>query len=748
MKSIFLSYAREDASKAKKVASELERAGHDVWWDRDLGGGSRFAAAIEAELQRRDVVLVLWSQAALQSDWVKDEAAVGRDSGRLLPVLIEAVEPPLGFRQVQGVRLPRSWARRPGKHLAPLLSALDEIRTGSRVAPPPGVGHGKRRYIWAAVAVALLVAAWLGFFYLRDGGGRAEANPKLAVLPFADLSAEQDRAYLSEGIAEAILGKLGREPGLDVVGRTSAWQFRDGAADLKRIRKALGVTHVLEGSAGAAGKVLRVNVRLINARDGTQLWSQQYQRDTSNIFAVQDEIGQSVAQSLRGALAAGARGSRVATPVTGTDTYALYLAGRAKLRERKPAELKEALAIAERVIAADPNYAPGHALKAEAVWLSSDWLYGDIPRARAIRIAEPHARRAIQLAPNASEGYAALGFILFGDQQSEAAARALREAIKRNPARGDLRMWLAFALNDLAHNAEALKQIDEAAALEPLWPQAVGSFAQALCAQRRFDDAATTINRFEARGGTPTAVAVMRSVDAVCRSDFSESLRYARLSSKIGVEPQSVNVALLEYMLGLDDHVSRSTDDQHPFLRLAYTKQYRELAREVRKAGAGFWDESLASEAIFGLAAARDFRTIAGTYQPRRQKQICKLNPEFGLWVVEALRAEGRQAEARPLLDCIKQRLTIQSRGSVRSAEFPAAALAEHWALVHALEGRDAAAFAEMKRAVDLGRRTPYGAGLGFFPGFDRLRSTAQYRQIDERLKRLMAKERAEALRI
>lgn len=99
MASIFLSYARDDAAKAARVAQALESAGHRVWWDKHIGAGSRFGAEIEEALTAADRVVVLWSKASVRSAWVLDEAAAGRDSGRLLPVLIEKVDPPLGFRQ-------------------------------------------------------------------------------------------------------------------------------------------------------------------------------------------------------------------------------------------------------------------------------------------------------------------------------------------------------------------------------------------------------------------------------------------------------------------------------------------------------------------------------------------------------------------------------------------------------------------------------------------------------------------------
>jgi adenylate cyclase len=98
---VFLSYAREDAAAAKQLASGIDRAGHQVWWDHQIQGGSRFASEIDRELKNSDAVVVLWSKTAIDSPWVQDEAAEGRDAGRLVPVMMGAEKPPLGFRQFQ-----------------------------------------------------------------------------------------------------------------------------------------------------------------------------------------------------------------------------------------------------------------------------------------------------------------------------------------------------------------------------------------------------------------------------------------------------------------------------------------------------------------------------------------------------------------------------------------------------------------------------------------------------------------------
>ena len=174
MASIFLSYARDDADKAAKVAAALEAAGHKLWWDRNIGAGTRFAAEIEEALRAADRVVVLWSKTSIRSAWVLDEAAAGRDTGRLIPVLIDAVEPPLGFRQYQAIDL--SGRRRGAKSLASLIAAVGGGRGGGGPRETQ-VARAPRSPLWKplmiAVGVLLLIGA--GWWFLGRAGQSDDA---------------------------------------------------------------------------------------------------------------------------------------------------------------------------------------------------------------------------------------------------------------------------------------------------------------------------------------------------------------------------------------------------------------------------------------------------------------------------------------------------------------------------------------------------------------------------------------------
>ena len=750
MASVFLSYAREDAAKAKALATCLERAGQSVWWDRHIHGGSEFAGEIEQALRSADVVIVLWSEASMRSAWVRDEAAEGRDSGRLVPLLLDGSAPPLGFRQLQSISIagwsgrgnPPAWAEiraAIGARTAGASSAAPAASTAPRSQP-------SRRLAIAAVAFvgALLVA--VGGWWLVTGPKSDAANPPvLAVLPFADLSPEGDKAYLAEGVAEAILTTLAKEPGIKVIGRNSAKQLHDAGSAAPEMRRALGVTHVLEGSARSIGDQLRMSVRLVDADDGQQIWAEEYARRLDNIFAVQDEIGRAVAEKLRGSFGGAAA---AATPITKADIYALYLAARSKMRDRRQSSLNDALGLAKRVIAADSDYAPGHALYAELIWHLSTQNYGTIPEDRARAVAERHARKAITLAPQSADGYAALGMVL----QAAASLEPLQTAIRLDPARAEVRQWLGQSLVDLGRQTEALAHFRAAVEMDPLRNPGAMMLAYVLAASERYDEAEESVARFEQRGGSPSVAAKIRGDIANYRGDYSEAVRLTELAlAKDRETPQAdLSAGWYFYALGLHDRAVAATGRLPRYTRMLLGGQREQLAHEVRAAGGQVWQRPDASVAIEALAYKRDWHSIAALHDAKRGivDEVCNDSEaqQLAINLAAALRGTGRGAESERLLRCVRAILERQGRGTIRSPYLPAGGLDLFWAQLHALRGEDGPAFERLSRSIDRGIRTPHAYGLSDVPAFDAFRADPRYTRNDTRLKQLIARERAEYL--
>ena len=474
MASIFLSYSREDAARADRIALALGEAGHDVWWDRQIGAGSRFSKEIDKALKGADLVVVLWSNASVESAWVQDEAADGRDSGRLVPVLIDPVSPPLGFRQFQAVHL--ASGLRGGKAVNPLLQAI-AARMGSggpAPAPSPAGRPGwrtlSRRGIGAVAAVVLIVAATVAIILLRPG--RAEAEPAtLAVLPFKNMSAGDP--YFAEGIAEEIMSQLAREPQFKVAGRSSSALFKD-AVDFRDVGRRLHVAYVLEGSVRSANKQVRVNVALVDASKGMRLWSENYRGTLDDIFAIQESVGRQVAEQLKRRLVRTAA-IRGATTTRG-DVYSLAVTARSLIRTREPVKLETAVELLERATKLDPNYAPAWARLAQAKRMSSFYGHRGEPRSSWVRPEEIKiAERAIALAPNLAEAHAVMGLLLArsgnsSDQMTRRGRAEIERAVQLDPSDAQNWYWLFLLRQEDDLDFEgALAAARKAAEIDPFF---------------------------------------------------------------------------------------------------------------------------------------------------------------------------------------------------------------------------------------------------------------------------------------
>jgi TolB-like protein len=312
---VFLSYAREDQAVADQVSAALEGAGYSVWWDRNLTGGARYLAAIEAQLRVAKAVLVVWSSASIASHWVTDEAEVGRDTGRLVPITPDGSLPPLGFRQFQVIDF-TPWRGTPDETaFQHLLTAL--VGLTSRAAPLSGSDGS------AAPSVTAL----------------AQPGIAIAVLPLVNMSSDPEQEYFSDGLA----------------GRTSSFAFKGKTEDPRRIGERLGVAYVLEGSVRKAGAKLRISAQLVKCSDGFQLWSDRYDRELTDVFAVQDEIAHAVAAALRVTLGIG-ESTRLPGGTDDLQAYDKYLRARALYHQSGAAELLRAIELYRDALALDPQF--------------------------------------------------------------------------------------------------------------------------------------------------------------------------------------------------------------------------------------------------------------------------------------------------------------------------------------------------------------------------------------------------------
>ena len=283
----------------------------------------------------------------------------------------------------------------------------------------------------------------------RTNQPAAEPAPSIAVLPFADMSQDGDQAYFCDGIAEEIISALSRIAGLRVASRTSSFRVRPPPGDSREIGRQLGVQTLLEGSVRKSGDRLRITVQLIDAVNGFHLWSERYDRQLIDIFAIQDEIAHSVVQALEVTLSP-AESSALRKPTTrDIQAYDCYLRGRKFYYEYSPRAMEFAIQMFVRASELDPNYAQAYAGLADC-W-SYTYLYSD--RSEAIRAqADSASLKAAELDPGSAQALASRGLSLSLSGRNEEADRAFEAAIRIAPDLFEAHYFYArhcFALGQL-----------------------------------------------------------------------------------------------------------------------------------------------------------------------------------------------------------------------------------------------------------------------------------------------------------
>jgi adenylate cyclase len=276
----------------------------------------------------------------------------------------------------------------------------------------------------------------------------------IAVLPFADMSPGRDQDYLCEGLAEELINALTHVDGLRVVARTASFQFRSAGADIREIGRQLGVGTLLEGSVRKADDRLRVTVQLIEVATGYHRWSQRFDRRLDDVFAIEDEIAETVATSLRGSVLSGREKQGLVRPQTGTAAYEYYLRGRQYLHRLTQPDLERSRDNFERAIELDAEYGPAWSCLSAVHATLYEWFGG---RDDDLNKAERISQRALELAPDVALPHVARGFVLSLSRRYDEAAREFEEAIRLNPNLFEAYYYFArtsFAAGDIARSAD------------------------------------------------------------------------------------------------------------------------------------------------------------------------------------------------------------------------------------------------------------------------------------------------------
>ncbi len=433
MADIFVSYGRSTEAQAKQLADALREAGYSVWRDDELPAHRAYGDVIEERLRSAKAVVVLWSAEAARSQWVRAEADIAREAGTLVQVTIDGTIPPLPFNQIQCADLD-GWS-------------------GDRDSPG-----------WRKVegSVSLLVGK------AAQGAAVAGTTPSSArriavlVLPFINLSGDPEQEYFSDGITDDIITDLSKVSALSVIARNTAFTFKGQTLDAAQLAAQLNVTHILEGSIRKSGDRVRVNAQLIDGTAGDHLWADRYDRDLTDIFAIQDDISKAIVSALRVKLLPKEKKAIETRGTSSVEAYNLYLMARQHWISGNDGDIRRdevVVRISRQATEIDPDYGKAWALIALA---QAEMRFRHDRQVDALAAAE----RALQIDPNLPEALCVKArYLADEDGDFEEANRQIQLALRADPESWEVNKEAARLLSRSGKMREAIPYFEKAADL-------------------------------------------------------------------------------------------------------------------------------------------------------------------------------------------------------------------------------------------------------------------------------------------
>lgn len=329
---------------------------------------------------------------------------------------------------------------------------------------------------------------------IESGTMQSKTQSSIAVLPFTNLSADPEQEYFCDGMAEEIINALTHVEDLRVVARTSCFAFKGHHADIREIGRKLNVETLLEGSVRKVGKRLRITAQLVNVSDGYHLWSERYDRDMEDVFAIQDEISLAIVEKLKVRLLKEDQVALTKRFTVDAEAHNLYLKGRYFWNKRSRDGFEKAIEYFKKAIEIDPNYAQAYA--GIAVSYSDLPNYSTFLPSEAYPLAKEAALKALEIDDEIAEAHTALGLIKSDYEWDWAGAeKEFKQAIELNPAYETAHHWYAFLLTYLGRSDEAIAEIRRAHELDPLSLAVNRNLGFLYYLSRRYDEALEMLHR-------------------------------------------------------------------------------------------------------------------------------------------------------------------------------------------------------------------------------------------------------------
>ena len=518
---VFLSYASQDAEAAQKICDALRAAGIEVWFDKsELRGGDVWDRQIRDQIHdcRLFIPVISANTEARDEGYFRREWGLATDRTRdmaekrafLIPVVIDDTPErgssvPDKFHQIQ-------WTRLRGGETSPafvtrVAALLGAPATAAGPSPAPvslrPAGTRNRRGVWIPLGLAALASIVVGAWFALHSGLRRHAQAattgqsqpaitekSIAVLPFIDMSEKHDQEFFADGMAEEIINLLVKVPDLKVIGRTSSFQFKGKAEDLRQIGSTLGATYLVEGSVRRSGTHVRVSAQLIDTHDGTHRWSDTYDREARDALAVQEEIAAALVRALQLEVV----GVKSRVQPKDAAAYDAYLHGLHAFNRFNQPGFDEAIADFKRALEIDPTFVPAAEQLARAYCDQPSW--GFVPPSVGFEQAREAAASTLKLDPQSAVGHTVLACVhLWYDWDWSAALKETTTALALAPRDGFTLVTACDERIALGQWTEAIRLGNAALSVDPLLATAYENLNWAYLRSGRFAEAEAAARR-------------------------------------------------------------------------------------------------------------------------------------------------------------------------------------------------------------------------------------------------------------
>ncbi len=429
MTDVFISYGRSSEAQATRIADALRSHGYEVWRDDEIPANRAYSEVIEEQLTTAKAAVIVWSVEAAKSHWVRAEADKAREAGTLIQVTIDGTLPPMPFNQIQCTNL-KDWNGDVSSEIWKKLESNVATLVGKRELAAADAPKEVRRF-------------------------------SICVLPFINMSGDPEQDYFSDGITEDIITDLSKISALSVVARNTSFSFKGSTQHVTKISRELNVTHVLEGSVRKAGSRVRINAQLIDGVAGDHIWADRYDRDLTDIFAIQDEISKAIVAALKVTLLPKEKKAIEHRGTSSAEAYNLYLMAREHWITGSYASLHRDQVVAricKQATMLDASYARAWALMALA---QSELFFTHQQSEDALSSAE----RALALDSSLPEPYCVKARYLADEGHDDQANELIETALRLDPDSWEANKEAARLIFRQGRISDAIPYFEKAAAV-------------------------------------------------------------------------------------------------------------------------------------------------------------------------------------------------------------------------------------------------------------------------------------------